>query len=211
MTMLSTEPATENAEKLAKPGLLRRFGRSREGATAVEFAFLAMPFFLIVFAIFETFIAFTAEQLLGNAVDTMARKIRTGQITYGLGRSTDMTETQFRTAFCAEISAMITCSSSELTTPAKLYLDVRTFTTFANMPTTVPRVGNTTFGDLDTTGFAYTPGGASKINMVRAFYRWQIITDIMRPYLTNIRPADGSTPSDYLMVATAAFQNEAYP
>ncbi len=49
------------------------------------------------------------------------------------------------------------------------------------------------------------------INMMRAYYRWEIITDLVRPYITTIRPSDGSMPSQYLIVATAAFQNEQYP
>jgi Flp pilus assembly protein TadG len=92
----------------------------------------------------------------------------------------------------------------------KLYLDVRTFTDFGDIPLGIPRVDDKPYGDLDTSNFAYTPGGPGSINMVRAYYRWQIITDLIRPYITNIRPDDGSMPSDYLIVGTAAFQNEAY-
>jgi Flp pilus assembly protein TadG len=47
--------------------------------------------------------------------------------------------------------------------------------------------------------------------MLRAYYRWQIMTDIIRPYITTIHPADGSMPTDFLIVATAAYQNEKYP
>ncbi len=53
--------------------------RSRDGAAAIEFAILAIPYFMIVFAIIETFVAFTAEQLVSNAVDTFARKFRTAR------------------------------------------------------------------------------------------------------------------------------------
>ena len=49
------------------------------------------------------------------------------------------------------------------------------------------------------------------INMLRAYYRWQVITDLVSPYITTIRPADGSMPSDFLIVATTAFKNEKYP
>ena len=42
-----------------RPGL-RAFIRSRDGTAAIEFALLAIPYFVIVFAILETFIAFTA-------------------------------------------------------------------------------------------------------------------------------------------------------
>lgn len=190
--------------------LFRRFRDDREGAAALEFALLAIPFLMLVFATFETFLAFAGEQLMANAVDTMARKIRTGEITFGLGKSTDMTESEFREAFCAEVAVLRMCSSSEATTPAKLYLDVRQFASFADMPKDVPRVSSAEYSDLDTSEFAFSPGGPESKNMVRAYYRWQVMTDLIRPYITNIRPAGTVLPTDFLIVSTSAFQNEKY-
>ncbi|MBB3290767.1 MULTISPECIES: TadE/TadG family type IV pilus assembly protein [unclassified Rhizobium] len=198
------------ARPRARSGL-RELLRSRDGAAAIEFAMLAIPYFLIVFAIIETFVAFTAEQVVSNAVDTLARQIRTGQITADPNKTSYTTSQQFRQAFCNEIAVLITCSASELQTPANLYLDVESYSSFASMPTTIPRKSSTDpYSDLNTSGFTFAPGGAKSLNMVRAYYRWQVITDLLRPYLTNVRPTDGSA-SVYLIVATAAFQNENYP
>jgi Flp pilus assembly protein TadG len=189
----------------------RRLARSRDGSAAIEFAILSIPYFIIIFAILETFIAFAAEQLVTNAVNTLGRQIRTGQITYGLNRSTDKTKEQFRQLFCNEVNILITCSATEVTTAAKLYIDARTFTTFAAIPTTIPRMTTADYSDINPATFAFTPGGPDTINMLRAYYRWQVITDLVRPYITTIRPADGSMPSDFLIVATTAFKNEKYP
>ncbi|MBO3758595.1 TadE/TadG family type IV pilus assembly protein [Ciceribacter sp. L1K22] len=191
--------------------ILRRLIRSRDGAAAIEFAILAIPYFMIIFAIIETFVAFSAEQLLSHATNQMARQIRTGEITFGLGRDTDMTETQFRSAFCDEISIMMRCSETEINEPRQLYLDVRTFTAFSTIPIGVPKVSGDAFSDLDTSSFSFSPGGPGSINMVRAFYRWQVTADLIRPLITTIRPADGSMPTDFLIVATTTFQNENYP
>jgi len=190
--------------------LFERFRKNRDGAAALEFALLAIPFLMLVFATFETFLAFAGEQLMNNAVDTMARKIRTGEITFGLGKSTDMTESEFRAAFCAEIAVLRMCSSTEAATPSKLYLDIRQFSTFADMPKDVPRVSSAEYSDLDTSEFAFSPGGPDTKNMVRAYYRWQVMTDLIRPYITNIRPAGKVLPTDFLIVSTSAFQNEEY-
>ncbi|ANP87913.1 TadE/TadG family type IV pilus assembly protein [Rhizobium leguminosarum] len=189
----------------------RALARSREGAAAIEFALLAIPYFLVIFAILETFVAFAAEELVSNAVDTMSRRMRTGQITYNLGRTTDMNQAQFRQAFCDEVSILIRCSASEVATPSKLYLDVQTFNTFSAIPTTIPKLSTDKYADINPAAFKYTPGGAGTINMLRAYYRWEIITDLVRPYITTIRPSGGSMPSQYLIVGTAAFQNEQYP
>jgi Flp pilus assembly protein TadG len=184
--------------------------RDRDGAAALEFALLAVPFMLLIFATFETFFAFAGEQLMANAVETMARKIRTGEITFGQGKPTDVTEAEFRQLFCDEISILSMCSSTEATTPEKLYLDVRTFTSFADMPREVPKLTADQFSDLDTSDFAFSPGGANSKNFLRAYYRWQIMTDIMRPYITNIRPANKPIPTDFLIVQTSTFENEDY-
>jgi Flp pilus assembly protein TadG len=190
-------------------GLLRRFFKEKSGTSSIEFALLALPFMVVVFASLETFVAFTGEQLLANATETMARKVRTGEITFGINPATDMSREQFRKAFCDEISIIMTCSETEATNPSKLFLDVRSFADFSQIPAAVPRVGGAG-SDLDTSGFEFAPGGPTTINIVRAYYRWEVMTDLVRPYVTNLRPAGSSMPDDYLMVSTAAFRNEAY-
>ncbi|MGV2122127.1 TadE/TadG family type IV pilus assembly protein [Agrobacterium vitis] len=185
----------------------RRLRRSREGSAAIEFAILAIPYFLIIFAILETFVAFIAEQTVNAAVDTLGRQLRTGNITYNQARSTDKTATEFRQLFCNEISFLLTCDAAEVATPNRLWLDVRTYTAFSAMPTTIA----TTSGSLDTSSFAFTPGGASSINMLRAFYYWPVTTDLVRPYIATIHRPGVSSNSDYLIVSTLAFQNENYP
>ncbi|MDS7595818.1 TadE/TadG family type IV pilus assembly protein [Agrobacterium tumefaciens] len=183
---------------------LRKLRVSRDGAAAIEFAILAIPYFLVVFAIIETFIALMAEQVVTSATDTMARRLRTGQI------SSTITKEDFRKSFCTEISVMMTCSADEIKTPQKLYIDLRTFAAFKDVPTTIPLKPIGQYYDLDQSQFGFKPGGPETINMLRVYYRWQVVADIIRPYLTKIRPADGSMPSHFLIVATDAFMNEKY-
>jgi len=194
-------PLDHDATSPRRPmkGLRDRFLASREGSAAIEFAILALPFFIMVFASIETFVAFTGEQLLANATDTMARRIRTGEITAATSKQ------DFRKAFCEEIKILMPCSASEAATPDKLFIDVRSFTSYADIPKAVP----ITDGDLDTTSFKFEPGGKKTINIVRAYYRWDVVTDLVRPMLSNVRTADGSR-QNYLMVATAIVQNEDY-
>ena len=190
--------------------LWKKLARSRDGAAAIEFAILSIPYFLIVFAIIETYVAFTAEQLVTNAVNTLGRQLRTGEITYNLDRDSDKDRSEFRAAFCDEVSILISCSAEEIATPSKLYIDARTFATFAAIPNFIPRISSDAHADIDPTTFAFTPGGPTTINMLRAYYRWQIITDLVRPFITNIRPEGTVIPTDFLIVSTAAFQNEEY-
>lgn len=202
---MTVDDQTSTARKPLRrmPRMFSRFRRSSDGSAAIEFALLALPFFVLIFATIEAFIAFAGEQLLENAVDTMARQVRTGQ-------AKNFDEEEFRTKFCAEISLMISCAEEEDPDDQKLYLDVREFASFAAIPNYIPKQSNEQFSDLDSSDFAYSPGGPESINIVRAYYRWEVMTDLVRPFITNIRK-DGEIPRDYLMVATAAFRNENFP
>lgn len=201
---MATERNAPTASRRESRRLFRRLLGDKTGGTAIEFAILALPFFIVVFASIETFVAFAGEQLLANATDTLARKIRTGEITK------DMSEAEFRQAFCDEIAILLTCSATEVDEPEKLYLDVRQVADPSQFPAAVPRVDASDSADLDTSGFQFAPGGGKEFTMVRAYYRWQVITDLVRPYVTNLRSAGSSMPNDYLMVATATFRNEDY-
>ena len=88
-----TEPEhTGLLRHLRSPRIVRRFNKDREGTTAVEFAILAFPFFLLLFGIIECSLLFFAGQMLESAVDDVGRKIRTGQL--------DQTMTEDQLRFC---------------------------------------------------------------------------------------------------------------
>lgn len=187
----------------AKRFALMRFGRDENGSAAIEFAILAIPFFLLVFAIIETCVAFAAEQTVNKVVNELGRDLRTGRITFNTGEATDLTEQQFQDLFCERMSVMIRCGAD---VEKRLFLDLRSFDTFADIPTGVPKKN----GAIDTTGFDFSPGGASSINVLRAYYLWRVTTDLMRPYITNITAAGDSIPHHYLIVGTTAYRNESY-
>ena len=196
-------PLDHDAESRRRPvkGPFRRLLARREGATAIEFALLALPFFIIVFASIETFVAFSAEQLFANANETMARKIRTGII-----NPTNTTKVAYRQAFCEEIKILMPCSATEAQTEDKLFIHVESFASYADITPAVAIVED----NLDTASFQFAPGGKKTINIVRAYYRWDIITDLVRPLISSVKTADG-TSRNYLMVATTIVQNEDYP
>ena len=63
----------------APRALLRRFRGDRSGATAVEFAMVSVPFFGLLFAIFQTAFVFLAQEGLDAATTAAARQLMTGQ------------------------------------------------------------------------------------------------------------------------------------
>lgn len=180
-----------------QPRRLKRFIGERSGASALEFAILAPVFFGLVIAIVETFTAYLAEQVLLDANDAVARSIRMGHITFNMDRPTDVDREEFRKIYCENLTVLLSCSPEEADIPSRLYIDVRSTTTFD--------VPNTTPSPLPN---HFAPGGKATKNIVRAYYRWPVLVDYLR-VLTFWR---GSTSSvdEQLLVATTVFKNEDY-
>ncbi|MBP0685458.1 pilus assembly protein, partial [Mycobacterium tuberculosis] len=70
----------ERTRSTRKSPLFTRFRKDNRGSVAIEFALIALPFFLLIFAVVEVTLSFTAEQVMSNTVDDIARQLRTGQL-----------------------------------------------------------------------------------------------------------------------------------
>ena len=168
----------------------RRMADDRRGATVVEFAILALPFFLLVFAVIETTVSFTAEQVMANATDRLSRQIRTGQI---VPATTD--QATFRELICDELEVFVADDCPHL------HFDLQNYPRFADVPTAVPFSGP---GVIDTSGFRYDPGGAGSINNLRIIYEWPVMTDLMKSRMAGLE--GGRT----LLYSTTTWQNEPF-
>jgi Flp pilus assembly protein TadG len=169
---------------------LRRFCRDRSGASALEFALVAIPTILTLLAIFEVGIMYFATFNLESATAQGARLIRTGQ-----AQSQNFDAGKFKTEVCKHVTAPITC--------AGLRLDVRHYSSFggAGSDLTNPLDGN---GNLKS-NFAYDPGVGGDVVVVRAFFEWPLVAKLPRAIsLANMQNGDR------LLVATAAFRNEPF-
>lgn len=167
---------------------LSRFKRAKSGATAIEFAMVAMPFFLLLFAVIDIALMFFASTTLENGIVAAARQIRTGK-----AQATNMTTAQFRTLVCNEISMMLACDT-------RLALDVREFKGFGKVafPPALDGDGNLTGN------FKFDPGSPGDVVVVRAFYVWPMFTPVGLTNFTNM--AGGKR----LLEASIAFRNEPF-
>jgi Flp pilus assembly protein TadG len=167
---------------------LSRFKRARSGASVVEFALIALPFFLLLYAIIDVSLIFFAQTTLENGIVAAARQIRTGE-----AQATNMTAAQFRTLVCDEISMLLGCD-------ARLGLDVRRYDGFGNVqfPPAVDDNGNLT-GDQ-----TFDPGQPGDVVVVRAFYSWPMLTPTVGMKFADM--AGGHR----LLEATIAFRNEPF-
>ena len=166
-----------------------RFRRDQRGATVVEFALIALPFFSLLFAIMETALIFLVGQALETATEDSARLIRTGQAQQQAFDAED-----FRQSICGQVVVLYKCTS-------KLVLDVRTADDFAGVDLSTPVAG----GQLDDDDFGYDDGNGESIVVVRAFYEWPTITQFLGEGFTKL--ANGN----HLLTSAAAFRNEPFP
>ena len=169
--------------------LTRKFAKEPSGATAIEFAIIAIPFFFLKFAIIELAMIFWASQLLESGVADAGRQIRTGQ-----AQAAGMDEAGFRTLMCDEIGVLFSCDN-------RLAIDVQRVQRFDEADFTLPTPDDD--GNIDG-AFGYVNTGGSETVVVRAFYSW--------PLFFNVFGLDGSNFGDgrRLLVATTAFRNEPF-
>jgi Flp pilus assembly protein TadG len=184
-------PADKAARPPALRALFRRIRGNRDGAVAIEFAMLAVPFLLLVFSVLESCVSFASQQVLANATDEVARLIRTGQV-----KAADVSEAKLKTMICDRIKIMVASGCPDLV------VDLREYPTFA--AAAQQRIKLTSDKDIDTTGFAVAPGKAMSKNMLRVFYRWPVMTDLMRQSMSNLK--GGKT----LHFASVTWQNEPF-
>lgn len=175
------------AISLAAACALSRFRKDRNGSVAIQFAMIAIPFFMMMFAIIETAMIFFATQVLETATQDSARLIMTGQAQIG-----GMSATQFKTDVCNRLTGLFSCAGVDV--------DVKSYATFGSVS-----LNNPISGGNYVNATTYNPGSAGQIVVVRTFYQWPLFVTGLG---YNIADIGGNKR---LLVATAAFRNEPGP
>jgi len=178
------------------------FARQQNGAAAVEFALVAIPFMALLFAILETaLVLFAGQSLEATATDT-GRLIMTGQAQTKTSPSSTATppavgytQGDFKSAACANLSSLFDCS--------KLYVSVQAYSNFGSAVTSTPLDTATGTMTVDVNNLPYSVGSPGSIIVVQLYYKWPIIVSLLN---SNLADLDG----DRLLVATSVFRNEPY-
>ncbi|UCI07503.1 TadE/TadG family type IV pilus assembly protein [Mesorhizobium sp. B1-1-8] len=172
------------------------FFSDKRGSTAMEFAMLAIPFALLVFAILESCISFAGQEVMANITDDVARQLRTGQL-----KKATVTEASIKQLICSRLEIMVAKNCPGL------LVDLHEYATFADAATAGFKIVN---GDIvltqgtNPTAFGVSPGLAESKNMLRVFYKWPVMTDFMAKQMANLK--DGNT----LHFASVTWQNEPF-
>jgi len=167
---------------------LAQFGRDRSGASALEFALVAVPLILLLLAILQVGLVFFANFALEHATAQGARLIRTGQ-----AQNKGFDSAAFKNEVCKSLVVPLSCSG--------LKLDVRRFSNFGSTQITDP---------LDASGamktnFSYDPGSGGDVVVVRGFYEFDF--PALFPVEISMSNMKGGSR---VLVATAAFRNEPF-
>ncbi len=166
------------------------FWRSRRGATAVEFAMLALPLITLIFASLQVAIIYFFDQALQSGTQKAARQLLTGS-----AQTAGMTQFAFKNAVCANLPTQFDCNTN-------LMVDVESSSSFTGANTSALTYVKPT-GPSNTPG-NYSPGNPGDIVIMRVMYDWPVLGGPLAVGLANM--ADGG----HLMVATAVFKNEPY-
>lgn len=163
-------------------GRARGFRRDERGATAIEFAFVAPVLFFALLSLVELGMLGMMMSGVDAAVLDSARRIRTGRDDAATSAST------FEDQICARMGGSLsTCRD-------RLIISVQRFNQFsdANAVATATPDGS------------FDKGAAGDIIIVKANYRWPLMT----PFLATAFDRNG--PLDVTIPARVAFKNEPF-
>lgn len=177
--------------------IVRRFKRNEDGAAAIEFALIALPFFALLFAIMEAALVFWTGQVLEEAVNQASRTLYTG------GFQQSMVNTapgdvpgKLKEELCRRVKGLLDCS--------KIKIDVQTSTQFPNgVPQPIVTDGEGR-RRLDPAFGQYNKPLPYQITVVRAAIEYPVYMPLMGANTSNL------TGSKRLIMGSAVFRTEQY-
>ena len=181
---------------------IRRFVRSRRGATAVEFALISMPLMILVFGVLELAMILLVSATLDTATDFAARNIRTG--VFQQGPNNMKGQDGFRRLVCVNMSWLQQmCTQAEPKPgdpdPNPLVVEARTFDSYVAAGALQRRDPNT----FDPQKTDWCAGNPEDIVVVTTYFKWPIVTPLIRPLFKNY---DGGR----MISSTRLFRNEPF-
>ena len=171
-------------------GPKRSLLRDENGATAVEFGMVAMPFLLFILGIMGMGLYYLAVISLEYSVESAARKIRTGE-----AEKSALTVGGFKNLICAAATG-IDCSKVTVIIESKKTWSAIVPPSCVTNGSQTPSSGSV--GDL----LSDYSGSASQVVLITACYSW--------PLADNFNFMKFSTSGPTIIQAATAFKNEPY-
>ena len=176
--------------------MLARWLRHERGSAAVEFALVALPFFMFVLGVLGIGLYFFTVNSLEHGVESAARQVRTGQ-----AQKSGLTVGGFKELVCSSAGSYIDCD--------KLRVLVQHSATWAGIdPEPCVNSSNqmsASTGDTDDSLYGYT-GGSGQVVLITLCYEWDLAKSFS--FLQLGTGSDGSGAA--IIQATTAFRTEPY-
>jgi Flp pilus assembly protein TadG len=191
--------------------IIRCCSQDEKGAVAVEFAFVAPMFLLLLLVIVELGLTLTTQSVLDGATRDAARLIRTGQI-----QSQTSPITAFQTQLCSEMASLMTVTKCDSSVIFDVEVPPSSNNTFGGLSFTSCSLNNNQSGSGTKCNFATTNGG--QIVGVRATYTRSFIIPWVGACLsggscwTGPGSAGGSNAGTggITLTSTVVFRNEPF-
>lgn len=181
-------------------GAIRRFASDVRGATAVEFAMVATPFFVLLMAIMTIGTQYLTLHFLEHGVAEASRKLRTGE-----AQKAGLSLGDFRKLVCDSAGSIIACDNH-------LVIHIRSSPTFAGLS---PVTNCVTDGNLTPSagggsdGIRTRTGDASTAVMVSACYHWEMGSRLWEMLWRLVSPTP-ATQGKMILSAATAFRSEPF-
>jgi Flp pilus assembly protein TadG len=178
------------------PGLsfIRRYAGQSRGATAVEFAFIAVPLLAIIFSIIQMALVFFLNEALQTVAEQAGRQLMTGKAqTAGLNQANFLTND-----VCPKVPPVFLCGVA-----GGVMVDVESYSSFSAVSTTPLTITYDAKGNVNNT-WSYVPGNAGDIVIVRVMYEWPIVGGPLGVLLAN------QSNNTRLLVGTTVLKNEPF-
>lgn len=174
---------------------LLRWKTDTAGATAVEFALVAIPFFMFIMALVGCAFYFFISNSIERGMDQTTRLIRTGAAV-----KNKMTVDQFKQGICDGAGAWVDCN--------QIHIRVDRYTGWDQVDGTGPCADSDQSNSGPVVGtnlIAIYSGTASDVVVVTTCYMWKSAS--MLPLFKLGNMSDGSMT----LRSTTAFRSEPYP
>lgn len=183
-----------SGRRLRPISIVPRFRRNQDGATAVEFGLIAMPFIFTLLATMEVAMIMWQDELLQTTVTKVSRQIYTGELQGKYSASPSKADiekirTDLKKEICSESAGLIPCDTT-------FDIDVKEIASFDDAPP--DPIKDKKYEPK----YDYESVGARKIGLVTVSFEYKTLF----PPLSGTKLANGNR----VIMATAAFRVEPY-
>jgi Flp pilus assembly pilin Flp len=175
--------------------LRRRYHADTDGATAVEFAIVSLPFLALIFGILELALIFFTSSVLSQSISDTSRMVRIGSF-QGCGEAAE-----FKALICDNMRNLMNCEEN-------LRIDLETAPDFQSVTFVDPGMSGLDPDD-DTQPIndgIYRETGPSDPVVLRASFYYPLA---MPSFMTGLESIPGSRR--HVITSVTAFRNEPFP